>query len=820
MEDNFTHPAPAASRRPSSQQQKPLRHPVEPRYASLPPLRPTNFTPPHHNISQGSPTRERGAEAEYSLHSANYIQPLPASQSASEGFNSSSAADQQIPRTPFPELPAMASSLGPIHSQSHFPSAIDHGRHTILGPNPPPNAQCTSSRNASSLPSTDFSRSYRENPSEYRFQKTSTVSSLHATATTRATSQAADGLFVDQGGLHRGNPLLDNSTSHLHAPSSPLRIPSPANGDHIGHLRFLDKLQSRAFKTGFFPDTEERESHESTTKKPKTTAASADGLQEGIAAIKVSGFILEDEDEEYHASSSTDRQKHTQVAASKPKTTSRPRTSSSSSTLVGHDIESQGLPKKQLKETDATRLASDTTHNTNTKKDVATAKKPSVPKSFSLLSNMMAKAPKPSIRIVTVPKHGIKPIRRAQRNTQSTTTKGSKRSRDDLAPDRSLPAPATKKQRVETPAKTSSTAKASLATRGRSIRTTPSQKPKVLNQRRMDPDRMGLVAIKTLPGPLYEPEQPLPGFANSKYEGEYDSDDSFASLRKNAPTGLKTGRPRSHTLPNSKTGGTPNYGKSPTSNLLRSRRNDTGAPDPASAQPPTERSRNDHSIIDRNCPMSEDEGMDRHRQKDRQTCGSHTHSRIGRAQVHPGNNPYTSERQLVEGLRSPGGWHTPLSKRSASSILSPKSIVDQEPEKKRKRDQKAPPRTELNKHGVTQGSDRVMSSQGNNIRPRSAMLEHIITIANRSGDMSVANTSDAKTRVADERQTPEAYAESVEDHVKILHRDMGPMKKQRMKGLAKLGTQRKMKKEHHDDDSPALSGATAASKRASFLPKL
>ncbi|KXH58511.1 hypothetical protein CNYM01_12003 [Colletotrichum nymphaeae SA-01] len=336
----------------------------------------------------------------------------------------------------------------------------------------------------------------------------------------------------------------------------------------------------------------------------------------------------------------------------------------------------------------------------------------------------------------------------------------------------------------------------------------------------MDPDRMGLVAIKTLPGPLYEPEQPLPGFANSKYEGEYDSDDSFASLRKNAPTGLTTGRPRSHTLPNSKTGGTPNYGSSPMSDLLRSRRNDSGARGPASVQPPAERSRNDHSIIDRNCPMSEGEGMDRHRQKDRQTCGSYTHSRIGRAQVHPGNNPYTSERQLVEGLRSPGGWHTPVSKRSASSILSPKSIQDQEPEKKRRRDQKAPPRTELNKHEVTQGSDRGMSSHRNNIRPRSAMLEHIITIANRSDDTSVASTSDAKTRVADEKQTPEAYAESVEDHVKILHREMGPMKKQRMKGLAKLGTQRKMKKEHHDDDSPALSGATAASKRASFLPKL
>ncbi|KAL0778681.1 hypothetical protein CaCOL14_004939 [Colletotrichum acutatum] len=331
---------------------------------------------------------------------------------------------------------------------------------------------------------------------------------------------------------------------------------------------------------------------------------------------------------------------------------------------------------------------------------------------------------------------------------------------------------------------------------------------------------MGLVAIKTLPGPLYEPEQPLLGFANSKYEGEYDSDDSFASLRKNAPAGSTTGRRRSHTHPNPKTGETPSHGKSSTSNLLRSRRNDSSTRDPAPAQPPTQRSRNDTSMIDRNSPVSEGGGIARHSQKDRQTCGSHTHSRIGRAQVHPANNPHTSERQLVEGLRSPGGWLTRVPKRSASSNLSPKSIRGQEPEKKRRRDQKAPSRTELNKHEVTQGSDRVKSSHGDNIRPRSAILEHIITIANKSGDTPVANTSDAETRVAYEKQTPEAYAESVEDHVKILHREMGPMKKQRMKGLATLGTQRKMKKEHHEDDSSALSGATAASMRASFLPKL
>lgn len=415
MEDNFTHHASVASRRSSGQQQKPLQDPAEPRYASLPPLRPSNRTPRHYTISHGSSSRERGAKAEYSLHSTNHIHPSPASQSASRRLNSSSAAYQQTPRTPFPELPVMASSLGPIQSQSHFPSAIDHDRHRILSPHPPPDAHWPSGRNASSLPSTDFSRSYRENASEHRYQQASNLSSLHATAKTRATPQVADSLFVDQGGLHRGNPLLDNPTAHLHTPSSPLRIPSPATGDHIDHLKFLDKLQSRAFKSGFFPDTEECESHGGSSKKPTITAASAEGLQERIAAIKVSGFILEDEDEEHHAYSSTDRQRHTQIAVTKPKTTSRPRTSSLSSTLVDHDIEPQNLPKKRPSENDATRRASGTNQGAAKEKAVGTAKESTVPKSFSLLSNMMAKAPKPSIRIVTVPKHEVKPVRQAQR---------------------------------------------------------------------------------------------------------------------------------------------------------------------------------------------------------------------------------------------------------------------------------------------------------------------------------------------------------------------------------------------------------------------
>ncbi|KAK1634755.1 hypothetical protein BDP81DRAFT_407915 [Colletotrichum phormii] len=339
----------------------------------------------------------------------------------------------------------------------------------------------------------------------------------------------------------------------------------------------------------------------------------------------------------------------------------------------------------------------------------------------------------------------------------------------------------------------------------------------------MDPDRMGLVAIKTLPGPLYEPEQPLSGFANNKYrECDYDSDSSFASLGQNAPTGLTTGRPRSHTLPNPKTGGTSSHGKSSTSSLPRSRRNDSDARDLAPAQPPTEHSKNDHLITDSHSTVSEGEGLGRRRQaqssqhKGQQTGGLHMHSRIGRAQAHPGSNPHTSERQLVEGFRSPGGWQTRVSKRSVSCVLSPKSIQEQEPEKKRRRDPKASLRTEVDKHEVTQGSDRVTSSHG----PQSAMLEHIINIANRSGDMSVAAASNAKKQVADEGQTSEAYAESVEDHVKTDHREMGPMKKQRMRGLAKLGVQRKMKQEQHGDDSPALSGAAAMRKRARISPKL
>ncbi|KAL2881762.1 hypothetical protein SGCOL_002917 [Colletotrichum sp. CLE4] len=333
---------------------------------------------------------------------------------------------------------------------------------------------------------------------------------------------------------------------------------------------------------------------------------------------------------------------------------------------------------------------------------------------------------------------------------------------------------------------------------------------------------MGLVAIKTLPGPLYEPEQPLSGFANNKYhECDYDSDSSFASLGQNAPTGL-TGRPRSHTLPNPKTGGTSSHGKSSTSGLARSRRNDSDARDLAPAQPPTKHNKNDHLITGSHCTVSEGEGLGRRRQaqssqhKDQQTGGLHMHSRIGRAHVHPGNNPHTSERQIIEGFRSPGGWQTRVSKRSVSCVLSPKSIQEQEPGKKRRRDSKASLRTEVDKHEATQGSDRLASSHG----PQSAMLEHIINIANRSGDMSLADASNAGKQIADGGQTTEPYAESVEDHVKTVHREMGPMKKQRMRGLAKLGVQRKMKQQQHDDDFPALSGAAAMRKRAKISLKL
>ncbi|KAK1689968.1 hypothetical protein BDP55DRAFT_758094 [Colletotrichum godetiae] len=414
MEDNFTYRAPEASRRSSGQQQTPPRRPPEQRNASLPSLRPSNITPRQYTIPRGSSSHKRGAEPEYSLHSTNDIHQSSASRAAYVGLGSSSSAFQQTPRTTFPELPAMASSCGPIHSQSHFPSAIDHNRHRVLSSHPASSAHWKSGRNVSSLPSADFTRTCQENTSGSLFQKSPTVSSLHATAKSRATSQVADSLFVDQGVLNRGNPLLDNPTAHLHAPSSPLRIPSPANCGHIEHLRFLDKQQSQAFKSGFFPDTEEPKTLGSSSRKPVTTTASADGLQEGFAAIKVSGFILEDEDEEYRTSSRTNRRKHKNVAIIKQNMSSRPRASTLSSIPVSHDTEPQSILKKQSGENDAMHRQSDTTQGTGKEKAVTTAKKSTEPKSFSLLSNMMAKAPKPSIRIVTVPKPGAKPIRRAQ----------------------------------------------------------------------------------------------------------------------------------------------------------------------------------------------------------------------------------------------------------------------------------------------------------------------------------------------------------------------------------------------------------------------
>ncbi|OHE94440.1 hypothetical protein CORC01_10259 [Colletotrichum orchidophilum] len=663
MEDNFTHHRPVPSRRSSDQRQKPPQCPPEPSSATLPPLRPSNLTPRRYHIPQGSISRSRGAEAGYSLHSTNGSQQSPASQAALRGLGSSSAAYQQTPRTLFPGDSNLA-SCGPIDSPSHFAP--------------------------------------------------------------KATVQVADSLFVDQGRLHRGNPLLDNLSEHIHTPSSPLRIPSSPNGDHIANLRFQDKLQSRAFKTGFFPDPEEHESPGSTNRIPVEVTALANeennALQEGLAAIKVSGFILEDDIEEGCHASSMNKVKHTRSTAMKPKTSVRPRASPLSSILVSHDAESQSLPKKQSAQNSAARPRSSSTHGTGQGNAVATAKNSTVSRSFSLKSHMMAKAHKPSIRVVTVPQRS-KPTRRAQR---------------------------------------------------RSFPTTPSKKPKVLNQRRTDPDTLSLVAIKNLPGPLYEPERPMSGFDNNKL--------------------------KSPTLSMSTTADASSYVKSPTSPLFQSRKLGCDTHDPASVKPPIAQNKMYHPMTGNRCPMSEGEELARRQQattsqyKDRQAGGSHMPSRIGRAQVHPGNNPASSERQLVEGLRSPGGWHTRNPKRSVSCVLSPKSIQEQEPEKKRIRDKEASLRTEVNNRQRTKGSGWATSSHRNNPTPRNP--------------------------VADVWETPEVYVESVEDHVKTLHRAIGPMKRQRLEGMARLNMQRKFKKEQHSDDgSPALSSTAATTKRASGLPK-
>ncbi|KAK2046339.1 hypothetical protein LZ31DRAFT_204968 [Colletotrichum somersetense] len=172
-----------------------------------------------------------------------------------------------------------------------------------------------------------------------------------------------------------------------------------------------------------------------------------------------------------------------------------------------------------------------------------------------------------------------------------------------------------------------------------------------------------------------------------------------------------------------------------------------------------------------------------------------------RARVQLGGNPAPSERQLVEEFQYPNDWSDRNHKRRISSFLSPESIQEDEPEKKRARDKRLEPETVIDKLQTDGLHDTAAIFQSSNVELQSVMLKHNLNIVSSSNDTSVANASDTDNRFTDRQQTPDGYAENVGDHVETLHRSMGPMKKRRLGGLAQLKLQRELKKEQPDEYS-------------------
>ncbi|KAK2003734.1 hypothetical protein LX36DRAFT_720697, partial [Colletotrichum falcatum] len=146
---------------------------------------------------------------------------------------------------------------------------------------------------ARSSTSTDYVPGPRPTTSG-RLRKTRDMPRLEArtSSDTNILTQNSHGsLFVEQSDPASGSSLLNHSATYSPAPSSPLRIPSSPGENHIGNLRVAAKLESRSYRTGFFPETDSSNMNDFIIDENVVTGNVLEGTQ-------VSGFILEDEDSE------------------------------------------------------------------------------------------------------------------------------------------------------------------------------------------------------------------------------------------------------------------------------------------------------------------------------------------------------------------------------------------------------------------------------------------------------------------------------------------------------------------------------------------
>ncbi|WQF75177.1 hypothetical protein CDEST_00191 [Colletotrichum destructivum] len=766
MADNHSRYGSAPSRQSSDQSrshQEASERPQRPVITSLPSLRPSNSTPRRSPAPGGQAPDVYGFDDKYSLfRTYNSWQPTSSLVAAGPTY-------PQSPSVTSAGEPTMA-SCNSTQSSSPFASSIDHSRRKTHISNTSATHPWKPHQGVMSLPSTRHVLSPQSKTSGPRLGSIRTIPTSRDKAGNNADSQSQEtggSLFVDPFDPVCGSSLDRSDTSFL-AHSSPLRVPSSPGDNHIGDLRVAAKLESRSYRTGFFPEAEPLIARD--------MVVSEDGVVENNpAGIQISGFILENDDtgpapttdksareakaSSKHAKSTKSKESRTMklMASGDDMVATSNRLTQPSSVLVEHEQTatphtaasySHTSPNSSNFRTEEIPQAKKgKTHHTpyvtwcgTQEKAPATAEKPGGIRGFNLMSNMAIRASKPVVRVVAVPKHTSKPGSQdsrlgdgLKRGKPSTTNSRLEPSQQRLASTEPSHSSASEKNATrgtsgvtkehETPPNAASRARAGVvfpvtspstssrqSTPGSHTSTTQGQKPKVLNQRGVDPSTLGLVPINTLPGPLYEPEFRVAEFANAKYAAAIETDSSSRTWV-NARIGLKMGRRRSQTLPEPNTGNAANRSLSAASAECR----DHGFLDPTntfsrltdahqgtgthhsdifqakSLVKPNEESQasNDHYW-----PLSEDEASARNIRdaKSRYDTLPSGSPRKSRAQVQSGCNPLMSEKQTVEGLGYPGSWRE-NQKRTVTSFLSPKSIQEEEPEKKRVRNERSEPKT-------------------------------------------------------------------------------------------------------------------------------
>lgn len=436
MADNHSRYGSVPSRQSSDQSrshQEASERPQRPVITSLPSLRPSNSTPRRSPAPGGQAPDVYGFDDNYSVfRTYNSWQPTSSLVAAGPTY-------PQSPSVTSAGEPTMA-SCNSTQSSSPFASSIDLSRRKTHISNTSGTHPRKPHQGVVSLPSTRHVLSPQSKTSSPRLGSIRTIPTSRDKAGNNANSQSQEkggSLFVDPCDPVCGSSLLDHSDASFLAHSSPLRVPSSPGDNHIGDLRVAAKLESRSYRTGFFPEAE--------SLIARDMVVSEDGVVENNpAGIQISGFILENDDtgpvpttdksaleakaSSKHAKSTKSKDSRTMklMASGDDMVATNNRLTQPSSVLVEH--EQNATPRTAASYPHTSPNSSDfrteeipqvkkgATHHTpyvtwcgTQEKAPATAEKSGGIRGFNLMSNMAIRASKPVIRVVAVPKHTSKP---------------------------------------------------------------------------------------------------------------------------------------------------------------------------------------------------------------------------------------------------------------------------------------------------------------------------------------------------------------------------------------------------------------------------